>query len=1417
MCAPLLLLPLLHAAPLPWSEPSSWASGAVPTADECVTIPAGVHVALSGATAALAGLHILGTLSFVDGGSEAVELTSNVIEVSGTGRLEVGSVDAPFLGTATITLDDNNSSECGLTFRFLTLLARENATLSLHGAPYAPSWTQLASTAVNASQQLSFADAVNWPAGAEVVVASSDYDPHQAETATLAASLFGTTEASLMAPLGHEHFAAVVGAEHDPTGAGGGVDMRAEVGLLTRSVVVRGVPRIDPGRYNEAEWNFNEGDGECTISGHVILLDGAPTAELSWVGFESLGDEGQLGRYPLHFHLLGEEGSRSYVDSCAFVRSHNRFVSIHGTMGVSLLDSVGYDTIGHGFYLEDGTETGNVITGNLGLLTRKAHKDRLLNSQQPSFDRQDNPESDEFDANLDDPFTEDLENPATFWVENLNNEIEGNVAAGSEGHGFWLNGLQEWTTPPALDGNRAHSNALTGIFSNSRPKLWPPATIVGWTAYRNRQWGAWLRCYGAATFKELRLADNQRGLYFASEGIIHCDECDDDEQLHGRSTITLSDSLVIGETGYAGEPTTELELALGRSLPYPTDSDEGDSPFEPDMGGEPNWDDYDVVGANLYDGHNALTNVAFVNFTDATFPTADAGLRRAYALAQVHYDSPWMVHPGQYASGCKFVDANPLRLRDAAPFQLAFQGSATRVGGIQSGLVHWVLHDSTGSVSGVPGADILAASPLLRLGLPGASVSWLPQMNAYMVDAAHAQTTAALSLSLDQTPAVCTMPLELSVRHVGSLADDDGDDGGGGEEDPVWVTLQQRNTSTSLLAHTNVVAEQEYAVEYEPSVARADMPNLLQLHWSFAPSAGSSVLVSLPLPGAVVSAVSASGEAELASSLDLAQLRSAAASSWWYDAANERVYIKLTAPDEATACNATGDWASYMPCLGTRFGARAIRVTLQGEVVVAEAEATAEATAAAVCSLRTYSGDGDALRSVLSDSISRAGFTHARLLAAAMDDDGITTNLTTQLAHSACAALLVTATSSSDATDELHSYFAHEERVAALRSFLVRGGGLVSVGDLSFLTDVLGVPWVEQGDDAAGPALAHTWQGLDGLPPSAWASSSATALNLSVVEADANSSALLVSHPDAGTDSSGAAALHVATYTLGGGTVSYLSLTEVQVVAPVEEAWYVAAWEEPWLEALSELLLLAGASVTREPVEAAARAADAGSCGYEVYSGGYDALGGPQASFGVDGIDVDFSYGRGLHVLELTRPAAGAPATPLRYARFDTYGDEDAAAALASWVALVDEASDVLVTSCDAAHAELGEVGYAALQALGSTLCEDTKPLELRDGYALIGRKGTGAATGVALAEGLGRRADGGNVTLRWECPPPPAPPPWMPGAVPSPPPPPSPPPTPPPAGARACTSRTTWAASAMTAKRMAVVPIGVRVAPGAA
>ena len=225
----------------------------------------------------------------------------------------------------------------------------------------------------------------------------------------------------------------------------------------------------------------------------MIILHNA-RADVSWAQLDRLGDEGQLGRYALHFHILGEHGANSTISNSSITRSSNRFVSIHASNGVTFRDNVGYDCIGHGFYLQDGTETGNIIMGNLGLITRKADPDRLLSAQQPIFDREPNSEeSEEFDANFADEFTEDLVRPSTFWANNLDNQIEGNAAAGSEGNGFWLLSKGGEVSSPQISYNRAHSNALTGIFSNSRPRFFPPARVFGWTAYKNRQWGAWLR------------------------------------------------------------------------------------------------------------------------------------------------------------------------------------------------------------------------------------------------------------------------------------------------------------------------------------------------------------------------------------------------------------------------------------------------------------------------------------------------------------------------------------------------------------------------------------------------------------------------------------------------------------------------------------------------------------------------------------------------------------------------------------------------------------------------------------------------------------------------------------------------------------------------------------------------------------
>ena len=47
--------------------------------------------------------------------------------------------------------------------------------------------------------------------------------------------------------------------------------------------------------------------------------------------------------------------------------SANRWITIHGTDYLVVRDCVGYQSIGHGFFLEDGTEVFNVLDHNLAV------------------------------------------------------------------------------------------------------------------------------------------------------------------------------------------------------------------------------------------------------------------------------------------------------------------------------------------------------------------------------------------------------------------------------------------------------------------------------------------------------------------------------------------------------------------------------------------------------------------------------------------------------------------------------------------------------------------------------------------------------------------------------------------------------------------------------------------------------------------------------------------------------------------------------------------------------------------------------------------------------------------------------------------------------------------------------------------
>ena len=58
------------------------------------------------------------------------------------------------------------------------------------------------------------------------------------------------------------------------------------------------------------------------------------------------------------------------IDSLSIHDCFSRFATIHGTHEASILNTVGYNTFGHGFFLEDGYESYNYIMGNFGAVVK---------------------------------------------------------------------------------------------------------------------------------------------------------------------------------------------------------------------------------------------------------------------------------------------------------------------------------------------------------------------------------------------------------------------------------------------------------------------------------------------------------------------------------------------------------------------------------------------------------------------------------------------------------------------------------------------------------------------------------------------------------------------------------------------------------------------------------------------------------------------------------------------------------------------------------------------------------------------------------------------------------------------------------------------------------------------------------------
>lgn len=405
----LLCTPLTAADPVtrsaksgPWSDPATWEGNRVPAAGARVLIREGHRVVYDVKSSdVVRGINIAGTLTFDPAKDTRLEVgvikvqpgdtySEEGFDCDGTGgdrdeskpmpALEVGTADRPIgsAHTAVIRLHhvpDMNRESC-------PAIVVCNGRWDSHGAPLSHAWVKLGAAASVGDTTLTLTEPVTgWKRGDRVIVTGTQvHGAAETESTTEERTVqaIDGTKLTLDAPLKMAHQ---------------GSDLyRAEVANLSRNVVVESA---DPagGR------------------GHTMYHRGS-AGSLTYTEFRHLGKEGVLGRYALHFHLCGETMRGSSVVGNAIHDSHNRWLTVHGTNYLVVRDNVGYKSIGHGFYLEDGTEVFNVIDRNLAV---RAEQGKRLPKQILPFDHNEG---------------------AGFWWTNSLNSFTRNVAAECDRYGF---------------------------------------------------------------------------------------------------------------------------------------------------------------------------------------------------------------------------------------------------------------------------------------------------------------------------------------------------------------------------------------------------------------------------------------------------------------------------------------------------------------------------------------------------------------------------------------------------------------------------------------------------------------------------------------------------------------------------------------------------------------------------------------------------------------------------------------------------------------------------------------------------------------------------------------------------------------------------------------------------------------------
>lgn len=418
-----------------WSNPTTWENGHVPKAGDRVQIRTGHEVLYDvESDAAIRAIHVAGSLSFatdrdtrldvglirIEAGDEWKEarldchdLPAKPVTGAALPKLEIGSAEKPVeaghRALVRLVYFEGDDRDC------LPAIVCSAGQMDIHGARLERTWVKLAEPAATDETQLYLADSIDgWREGDRIVITATNRQKpfngnstdHVTERPASEEAIIAAFEPESMARRG-EKKRLLINLDHRlkyPHAAANGY--AAEVANLSRNVVIESATP----------------DG---VRGHT-MYHRFSKGSISYAEFRHLGKEGLLGRYPIHYHLTGDTMRGSSVIGASVWDSDNRWITLHGSQFMVIRDCVGYRSIGHGYFLENGMETYNVMDRNLAL---QALVGKPLPNQALPYDHNDG---------------------SGFWWANSLNSFTRNVSVECDQHAFRFEAEKTATFNPVL-------------------------------------------------------------------------------------------------------------------------------------------------------------------------------------------------------------------------------------------------------------------------------------------------------------------------------------------------------------------------------------------------------------------------------------------------------------------------------------------------------------------------------------------------------------------------------------------------------------------------------------------------------------------------------------------------------------------------------------------------------------------------------------------------------------------------------------------------------------------------------------------------------------------------------------------------------------------------------------------------------